>query len=439
MGARARRLAVWLTGGALFSQLPLYCFLLVGDMAWSLKERAVSELAKAQLREFSQDPVLLNVLFGVAPAIIGFLWAPTIGAWSDRTRTTSGRRIPFLIAFAPLLAASLILLALAEPLADFMLRLAGSDPSQRTEAVVACMAVAWVLFEVFSLASNALFIALINDTVPHHVLGRFFGCFRIVSLAVGASFFYFVFDEDLPAKAGQVMRFIALAYLGCFAVLCVFVREPTYPPPPVMPRPLLRRLRAERGDFSWFFVMLFLAVGIATVCLQPINVNAYNAMLQFGVDRSSFGRALALTYCISILLAWPLGWLADHVHPLRIGFVTLALYAFCMLCAWIFVGGRNSFLFWFVLHGVLAGAFLTGTASLLPLLLPRERFSELAAFSASITAVLAIAVGLGTGMLIDWQGRDFRMIFLASGLAAALGAAAWFHVMRRQQQLARTG
>src|SRR5689334_564425 len=95
--------AALLVGGGLMTLLPLYAFLLAGDLAWSLKERAVQELVKAQLREFSRDPVLLNILFGVLPALIALFAAPAVGAWSDRTRSRFGRRIPFLLVLTPLL------------------------------------------------------------------------------------------------------------------------------------------------------------------------------------------------------------------------------------------------------------------------------------------------------------------------------------------------
>lgn len=410
----------------LFALLPLFGFLLLGDLAWALKERAVQELVKAQLREFSQNPVLLNVLFGALPALLALLVGPPVGAWSDRTRTRLGRRIPFLLAGAPLLAGSLAGLAYSEPLADAVLALAGIDPSWRRQAVVGCMAVFWLLFELFSITGNALFIALINDTVPHALLGRFFGLFRIVSLGVGAAFFYVVFGNDLPAVARQVMLAIAAAYLAGFAVLCAGVREPPYPPPAAA----LGRLRAQDGEAPWFYVLLFAALAMATICLLPVNINSYNAIGQFGVDRTSFGHAVAVTYCISIVLALPLGWLADRVHPLRVGFVALGLYALCMLGAWFFVVGRTSFLVWFVVHGVLSGAFLTGTAALLPSLLPRARFSELAAFATSITALLTMVFTLGMGAVLDWSGRDFRLIFLAAGLVALAGAGLWYGVLR---------
>ncbi|KQW93635.1 hypothetical protein ASC94_13595 [Massilia sp. Root418] len=420
-----------LLAAGLASLLPLCFFLLMGDLAWSLKERAVQEVVKAQLREFSQHPVLLNVLFGALPALLSLLFGPLVGAWSDRTRTRLGRRIPFLLCGAPLLSGSLVGLAYSEALADASLAWFGIDAAYRREAVIACMGVFWALFELFSITGNALFIALVNDTVPKPLLGRFFGLFRIVSLAVGAAFFYVVFGNDLPSVARQVMLAIAGVYLVGFAILCAFVREPDCPPPSALAAaPGLGRLRAPGDDAPWFYVLLFAALGMATTSLLPVNINSYNAISQFGVDRNSFGHAVALTYCISIVLALPLGWLADRVHPLRVGFAALALYALCMLGAWFLVVGRTSFLVWFVVHGVLAGAFLTGTAALLPALLPRARFSELAAFSASATALLAMVFTLAMGAALDWSGRDFRLIFLAAGLVALAGACLWYCVLR---------
>lgn len=407
----------------------LFCFLLLGDLGWSLKERAVPDLFKVQLREFSQDTVLLNILFGAAPALIAMLLGPAVGAWSDRTRTRLGRRIPFLLVCAPLVSASMVGLAYSQPLGELLWRLAGAAPGMRERYVVATMCAFWTVYELFTVLANALFVALVNDTVPLRILGRFFGAFRIVSLGVGVAFFYFVFDNDLPAVVRPVMLTVAAAYLAGFLVLCKGVREPAYPPPEApagaVPGLGLGTLRAEGEAAPWFYLLLFATLGIATICVLPVNINSYNAIGQFGVDRSDYGRAVAAAYSISIVLAMPVGWLADRFHPLRVGYVALGLYALCMLGAWLLVSGRLSFLIWFVVHAVLAGTFLTGTAALLPALLPRARFSSLAALSASMTALLTVVFTVGMGALLDWNGHDFHVIFLAAGLLAALGTASW--------------
>jgi len=407
----------------------LFFFFLLGDLAWSLKERALPDLFKFQLREFSQDTVLLNVLFGALPSAIAMFIGPVVGAWSDRTRTGFGRRIPFLLVCAPLVSASMVGLAFSVPLGEALWHWSGAATGLRDRYIVACMCVFWTLCEIFTVLANALFVALINDTVPQRILGRFFGMFRIISLGVGVAFFYFVFGNELPSFARPVMLSIAAAYLVGFMVLCKGVREPQYPPPTPAQKASLQVLRGDDGTSPWFYVLLFVTLAVATICVLPVNINSYNAISQFGVDRTDYGRAVAAAYSISIVLALPVGWLADRFHPLRVGFVTLALYALSMLGAWEFVEGRMSFLVWFVVHSVLAGTFLTGTAALLPVMLPRARFSSLAALSASITGLLTVFFTLGMGALLDANGRDFHVMFLVAGLLAAAGAMCWFAVL----------
>ncbi len=423
VGADARS-APAVAAAAVSLGLPaLFFFLLLGDLAWSLKERSMPDLFKFQLREFSQDTVLLNVLFGALPSAISMFIGPVVGAWSDRTRTRFGRRVPFLLACVPLVSASMVGLAFSVPLGEALWQWTGAGTRER--CIVACMCLFWTLYEIFSVLATALFTALVNDTVPQRILGRFFGLFRVISLGVGVVFFYFVFGNELPSVVRPVMLAIAAAYLLGFMALCKGVKEPHYPPPTPAQKASLQVLYGDDGSSPWFYLLLFVTLAIATICVLPVNINSYNAIGQFGVDRSDYGRAVAAAYCISIVLALPVGWLADRFHPLWVGIVALGLYALSMLGAWEFVAGRLSFLVWFVVHSVLAGTFLTGTAALLPVMLPRARFSSMAALSASITGLLTVFFTLELGALLDANGRDFHVIFLVAGLLAALGTVCW--------------
>lgn len=385
--------------------LVLCALLLIGDLGWSLRERSVQELFKVHLMRFSQDATLLNILIGAMPALIALTLGPAIGAWSDRARTRYGRRIPFI--FGTAVVSTLGMLGMA-----FSSSLAG-------------LAVSWTVFEMATIVGNPLFLALINDTVPRPILGRFFGLFRIVSLATGAGFFALFFRNELVTVFQPLLLTITAVYLGCMLLVCWRVREPLYGPPP----PRTRWRLVQPGDAQWG--RLFAAVAVGAVAVLPININALNACAQFGVDTDDFGAAIALTYAISIVLAWPVGWLADRYHPLRVGAVVLSAYAVCMLAAWRLVDERTGFLLALIVHGVLAGCFLTGTVSLLPALLPRERFSQLAAVSASLTALLVVVSTVGLGALLDANGRDYRMLYPAGALAAGCGVLLWRSLLKR--------
>lgn len=403
----------------------LIAFLLLCDVGWSLNERAVPDLFKFQLRRFSEDTVLLSVMLGALPSMVALLACPLVGAWSDRHRSPLGRRIPFLLVCAPMVSVCLVGLAYSDAVGVALWRWQGASQGLRERYIVVSMCVWWTLFELFAILASAMFLALINDTVPHRMIGRFFGVFRMISLGTGAIFFGFVFSNELPAVLRSVMVAVAALYLAGFGVLCYRVREQPFPPEAPRRRFRLSDWRGETGTRRWFYVLLFVTLAIASACLLPVNVNSYNAIDQFGVDRSDYGRAVAISYVISIGLALPLGCVADRYHPLRVGFVVLGLYALCMLGAGVLVTERVSFLAWFMVHSVLAGTFLTGTSSLLPLLLPRARFSSLAALSGAMTAVLAVVVTIGTGRLLALNGHNFRTAFLASGVLAAVASAGW--------------
>jgi hypothetical protein len=131
-----------------------------------------------------------------------------------------------------------------------------------------------------------LFIALINDTVPRPVLGRFFGAFRIVSLATGAGFFALFFRNELVAVFQPLLLTITAVYLACMLLVCWRVREPAYAPPPE--RASWHALQA--GDEQWG--RLFAAVSVGALAVLPININALNACAQFGADAGDFGARL---------------------------------------------------------------------------------------------------------------------------------------------------
>jgi MFS family permease len=384
--------------------LVLCALLLIGDLGWSLRERSVQELFKVHLMRFSQDATLLNILIGAMPALIALTLGPLIGAWSDRTRSRFGRRIPFIFGTAVVSTVGMLGMAFSSGLAG--------------------LAVSWTVFEMATIVGNPLFLALINDTVPRPVLGRFFGAFRIVSLATGAGFFALFFRNELVSVFQPLLVAITVVYLGCMLLVCLRVREPSYATPPRTGWRLM-----QPGDEQWG--RLFAAVSVGALAVLPININALNASAQFGADAGDFGAAIALTYAISILLAWPLGWLADRYHPLRVGAVVLSAYALCMLVAWRVVDERTGFLAALIVHGVLAGCFLTGTVSLLPALLPRERFSQLAAISASLTALMVVVSTVGLGALLDATGRDYRLLYLAGALAAGCGVVLWRSLLKR--------
>jgi len=139
-----------------------------------------------------------------------------------------------------------------------------------------------------------------------------------------------------------------------------------------------------------------------------------------------YGKCISLTFFISLCLSYPLGWLADVVHPLRMLLATLACHIIVTLSGFFLISSPHSFLVAWISHGVLAGCFYTGTASLALRLFPQERFAQFASAAGIIGAPAGILLAPLVGMLIDSSGNAYRVTFLAGAILSGLALlAAW--------------
>jgi MFS family permease len=413
------------TGGLLV----LFGFLLLGDIAWSLKERAVPEVFKALLKEFQVGPILWNVLVGGLPALATLVIGPIVGVASDRYRSRLGRRIPFLLATTPFIFLGIAGMAFSLPLAALL----GGDGVSTAALVV--LALSWVVFEVATVIGNAMFTALIKDTVPDRFMGRFYGLFRGCSLLVGIVFFFGFFGNDILATSTALLMGIGAVYVVGFLALCWRVKEGVYPDPGPAPA-FAGPVKIIRNSLDHrFYVVLFLVFALATVAFMPVNNNAFLAKDAFAVDPQAYGQALGITYCISLVLAYPIGWLTDRLHPLRTGFITLTAYGVIMAVGWIAVDDATTFTAVFIAHGVVSGAFFTSTASLLLRLLPSNSFSQRAAAKAAIAGIMTVGSTAALGGVLGLLGGDPQVVFVIGAGLAGLAALGWVVLLREFHRL----
>ena len=404
----------------------LFALLLGGDFALQMRERSVPPIAQVILtRHFHVSDSLQAFLLLELPPALALLIAPAVSFKSDRLRTAWGRRIPFLLVSTPVAAGAMVALAFTEPIGEAVARLVGVGP--RGPSLV-MFGLSWTAFECAAIVAAAVLGGLINDVVPRPLLGRFFGLFRAVSLIAGMIFYHWSM-----AKAADHYRAIlvgiAVLFGGGFTLMCLFVREGTYPPPPPVEAGAmgLARRWATVGDYfrvsfrDGYYRWVFAAMALAGAALLPVNAFSIPYAHQIGLSDGDYGQRLVLTYGVSLALAWPLGWLVDRVTSLWLATATMAAYTAAMGAAAVGVAGPRSFGVAFVVHGVLSGCYFTAAASLGQSLFPRLRYGQFASAAGIVTSLAAIAVSGGTGWVLDHTDHHYRLTFHA---AAVLGVAA---------------
>ncbi|PAW78118.1 MAG: MFS transporter [Verrucomicrobia bacterium Tous-C9LFEB] len=441
----------------------LFCWLLVGDFAWSMRDRSVAPMSQWYLDQLRVPGLVFGLLVSSLPAVIQLIIGPLISVKSDRYRSRWGRRIPFLLITTPLAALGMIGLGLTPLFAKWLHGLCNSEPvgtwlhqvlghgkvgmwalsmlANEMVVSVVCFSLFWTSFEVASIAGKPLFDGLINDVVPRPLLGRFYGLFRAVSLLDGMIFNYWLIGY-VPGNFTVVMICIGFFYGTAFTWVCLRVKEGSYPVPPEMPHTRkLKNFTSEMGRYcrecfsNSYYLYVFGMIMLSGLCFVPVNVFAIPFAKHVGVDMATYGKAVALTYLISMGLAYFLGWLADRFHPLRVSMAVLTGYAFVAIWGSLFARNAETYLTAWVLHGVLSGCYFTSAASLGLRLFPHEKFAQFASAAAMFGAFANIFMAPMMGMIIDYSGSTYRYTYGMAGLLALLALGMSWMVYIRFERL----
>lgn len=415
----------------------LFAWLLWGDFAWQMKERAAGPVAQLMLRQFNASDLLVGLLLGSLPSALGLLIGPIVSVRSDRHRGPRGRRIPYLLIPTPFIVFGMIGLAYTPEAGVALHTLLGERSPGGDACRLIAFTVFWGIFEVFTLIANAVFGGLINDVVPQVMIGRFFGLFRAVSLVAGVIFnFWLIGHAEEHFRA--IFLVLGLLYGVGLTLMCLRVKEGVYPPvDDTSRRDFFDETKGYvRDSFSSpFYLWLFVALMLGGLAGGPVNSFSIFYAKSINMDMSAYGRLLVVTYIISFTLSFFIGWLADRFHPLRVAIVSVALYAGVMLWGGFVATDTARFSVAFVAHGVLQGTFMTGTASLGQRLFPAARFAQFASAAGIFGSIGYIILPPVTGAMLDASGHVYRHTFTASGVIGLLALAAYLVVYRRFQRL----
>jgi len=378
------------------------------------------------------------------PTVIGMFLGPIVSFRSDRLRSRWGRRIPFLLIPTPVAALSMMALAACPQLGQALDHALGKHSPGIDRCVLSIFTVFWTMFEISAIVAGGVLGGLIADVVPRPFLGRFFGLFRIVSLGVGAMFNFWLLGTA-DSHAGAIFIGMGAIFGVGFTVMCLRVKEGTYPPPEEIEkdhrdRGIIHAIRAVNdaikvyfGEcfalsyYRWFFV----ATMLASLVFYPFNGFSIYYKTQVGMSLDTMGRLTALSYVISICLAYPLGSLVDRFHSLRVGLVALTLATFSQIYGAVFVHNSLTFGIALVAHTVLSGTYFTASASMGQALLPRLKFGQYASAGGLVLSWGTILASILVGQMLDRSGHIYRLTFVAGSLFGIAALVAMWMVYRQ--------
>ncbi len=424
----------------------LFVWLLWGDFALSMRDRSVGPLTEKFLLANGANNTLKQLLTSTIPTVIALILSPIVSYKSDRMRSRWGRRIPFLIYPTPVAGLAMIGIAFSPQMGVALYKMMGNTPAAgqtlqlaAANYTIGIFTVLWIVFEVAVIVSGAVFGGLINDVVPRSVLGRFFGFFRAISLYDGILFNAILF-KHAAEHFTLMFALVGVLFGGGFLLMCLKVKEGQYPPPPPYE---VNTVVAGRGFLAWlvafitrfvaatvtyfrecfaepYYLLLFAMFTFGALTFRPINDFTIRYASQLNMADSDYGCLVAVSYLVSLTIAFPLGMFVDRIHALRMAMLSLVLYVVTALYGSLYVHDAFTFGVALVAHTILSGTFFTCSASLGQALYPRSKFSQYASAGGIVTSIIVLFYGPSIGFVLDRTNNNYHLTFWAGLILSSI-------------------
>jgi hypothetical protein len=179
---------------------------------------------------------------------------------------------------------------------------------------------------------------------------------------------------------------------------------------------------------SYLWVFAFIALG--NLAFVPVNTYMISAAKDYGMNMETYGKYFVVMFICSFVLAYPLGWLADRFHPLRVG-AAAAGYAVATFLGFLLIHNAQTFGVALLAHGILSGCYYTGTVAVGQMVFPKLKFAQFAAAVGMVNSLMQIVMGPLLGSYLDLLGNQYRYAFLTGSLISSATLGAGFVLLRR--------
>ncbi len=362
--------------------------------------------------------------FGLSATLTGFIMTldniaaffiqPLMGALSDRTHTRIGRRMPYIIGFAPVAVAAFALIPIAPRMIPPALNGQVSELTGLFVFFVATLSVMLLAMAAF----RTPVIALMPDLVPsplrskaNGVINLMGGLGGVLAFLVGGALYKIY--RPLPFWVGGAITLIAVG------ILFWRVKEP---------RELVGSASSREKGLGIFYAVRdippenvrSLALLILAIFFWFVGYNAIETffssygVVTLGVSESTASMILSVAYVTFIAFSIPSGFIATRFGRRRTIIVGLAAFAILLLIAF-FTPTVPAIVALLAVGGV---AWSLVNINSLPMVVdtsPSEATLGTYTGLYYVAGTLAAVVGpILNGWVIDLTGNNYNMIFLVT-------------------------
>ena len=422
----------------------LFFWLMWNQFTYFLGEE-LNALTRVLMRDREASYTLIAA-FATVGGLMGMWINPVFSTWSDRFRSPFGRRRPFLLVFAPIAALTVISIPFAPDFYHFLMRFewaAGILNRIPINGEVLFIGIASIVDGMFAAVMAAIFSYLYWDVVPENVLGRFNAIGRVVAVASGMvwSFFIIGYAEQHPK---EVYIGVSLVCTAIYVLTLIMVKEGEYPPPePRQTKSLLEPFLDYVKDcyskpyYLWIFV--------GTLFFQMGNVGSNYAFFylreDLGMDLGTTGWIQGMgstaVSIFGVLLGYSAGAWIDRLKPIRVVPLAFFVWSLLALVSFFVVTDKVSAAVMASLIGINVFVFGVALGAVTVQLFPREKLGQFCSAQAFFyQTIIMVLSPLLVAPFFDWLQFN-RGAYLWSSffylLAGIVTVKVYFNWKRKQE------
>lgn len=419
------------------------------QMAWVVYNTYVPIYLQAGDPVFDAHRTALTRGFGLNATLTGlimtldniaaFFLQPLMGPISDRTSTRFGRRMPYIIALAPIAVIAFALIPIPAQLIPIELN---GQVEQLSGLFVFFLIAVGVMLVAMALFRTPLF-ALMPDLIPsalrseaNGVINLMAGIGGIIAFVLGGALYNLY--QPLPFWVVGLITLISVA------VLFWKIKEPKnlVESAATLEEGLgvLRRLRDIPRENVRSLSLLLLTIFFYMVGFNAVETffSSYGVNT-LGVKESTASMILSVAYIAFIIFAIPSGKLAARIGRKRTIILGLVLFSIVLGITY-FVPLVPAVVVLLIFAGI---AWALININGLPMVLDTSESEELMGTFTGlyfIAATLAATLGpILNGWIIDLADRNYNMIFVVSPVAFLLAVLCMLGVTRGEAKPTRSG
>lgn len=386
------------------------------------------------------DAKQISLILATLPNAIAFVLCPLISTISDKTRTRIGRRMPYLIFTAPVLALLLVMIAFYHEITAFITKIIPAFGNINAELWV--LAVLMLVFQIVFLFPGSVVYYLVADVIPKEFIGRYTAVATVCSSAITAGFNFFLLKASVE-NTKYMFVLMGVLYLTVYVLLLCTVKEGEYP---ALNDDIDKSKSSFQRGYEYFllffkecfghkiYVLLFLSTGLnqaSNICRGMYNV--LFATKDIGVSVELYGKIMGIGSIIAMIAVFFIGKIIDKFHPIFLYIYGGILIIVTNIFGYFFVYTPATFGFVGVVTALMYAVQGVAGTPLLVNMLPMDKFGQYASANSMVNSVVVILGSYLGGYLTHLFG--YRVMFVWDFVVTSIAMTAMFLVYLQWKKL----